>query len=71
MRNYSSLSKHLLCVIVRKCVYTVIFSALHTKHLLLSKMPAIARRPCLRTDALLRMICFGGMDERYSLAVRR
>jgi hypothetical protein len=37
MRNYSSLTKHLSCVIVRKCVYALILSALQTKHLLLTK----------------------------------
>ena len=37
MRNGSSLSKHLSCVIVRKCVYTVIFSSLQIRHLLRSK----------------------------------
>jgi len=37
MRNYSSLHKRLLCVKVRKCVYTLIFPALKTTHLLLNK----------------------------------
>lgn len=37
MRNGSSPSKHLSCVIVRKCVYTVIFSSLQIRHLLRNK----------------------------------
>jgi hypothetical protein len=36
MRNPELLSKRLLCVIVRRCVYTMKFSALQTKHLILS-----------------------------------
>lgn len=35
MRNPEPLSKRVLCVIVRRCVYTVNFSTLQPKHLIL------------------------------------
>lgn len=53
MRNKASLSKHLLCVIVRKCVYTVRFSALQTKGLFFSKSGRSGLKP---TSTHLRTI---------------
>jgi hypothetical protein len=56
MRNGSFLCKRQLCVIVRRCVYSVNFSALQTKHLFLSKDGQPRSEPASTHSRTIRMI---------------